>query len=209
MPVRRRGGCAPFVDPRLPADRAHPVWLPETGAARLHLTSQLAGDPADHRPGLRLCEFPNIQHILIDASGRQHVVLRSGADIKQLVVTGHNALLGRVVFGFRVCQCSDIAILARELHELESLLSGGRSRAAAPAHWTARTARLRDALIALDGHRTGAKPREIAVVICGRERIERDWPDRGLRLRVHRAVVRGVALCNGGYRQLLGKGCSI
>jgi hypothetical protein len=173
------------------------------------LTSQLAGDPADHRPGLRLSEFPNIQHILIDASGRQHVVFRSGADLKQLVVTGHNTLVGRVVFGLRVCRRSDIATLARELHELESLLSDSRGTAAAPAHWTARSARLRDALIALDGHQAGAKPREIAIVLCGRERIERDWPDRGLRLRVHRALVRGVALSNGGYRELLNKGCSI
>jgi hypothetical protein len=46
-------------------------------------------------------------------------------------------------------------------------------------------------------------------MLCGRERIERDWPDRGLRLRVYRALVRGESLCNGGYRELLGKGCSI
>jgi hypothetical protein len=112
-------------------------------------------------------------------------------------------------FGIRLSKRSDIATLGGELSDLHSLLSAGRGAAPKPPHWTARTARLRDALIALDGHRAGAKPREIAVVICGRERVERDWPDRGLRLRVHRAVIRGEALCNGGYRELLQKGCSI
>jgi hypothetical protein len=152
---------------------------------------------------VRLAEFPNIEHILIDAGGRQHVVLRSGAHLKQLVITGHNALIGPVVFGIRLSKRSDVATLARELSGLQPLLSPRRGTAARPAAWTARNVRLRDGLIALDGRDAGAKPREIAVVICGRKRIERDWPDRGLRLRVQRALTRAEALCNGGYRELL------
>jgi hypothetical protein len=206
--VRRRGGCAPFADPTLPANRAHPVWLPETGAVRLHLTSQLAGNAGD-QSGLRLSELPNIEHILIDVGERQHVVLRSGTRLKQLVVTGRGAIVTPVVFGVRLCRRSDITKVAVELSGLQSLLSAKHGAAAGPGQWTARAARLRDALVALDGHRAGAKPREIAIVICGRQRVERDWPDRGLRLRVHRAVTRGEALCNGGYRELLRKGCSI
>jgi hypothetical protein len=202
MSARRRGDCAPFADPGQPADRAHPVWLPETGAARLHLTSRLADAPAGDQPGLRLSDFANIEHILIDAGGRQHVILRRGADLKQLLITGDNVLIAPVVLGIRACRRSDIAALARELSELQSLQSG-RVPTAKPAPWTARTARLRDGLIALDGRDAGAKPREIAVVICGRARIERDWPDRGLRLRVHRTLIRAEALCSGSYRKLL------
>jgi hypothetical protein len=63
--------------------------------------------------------------------------------------------------------------------------------------------RLRDALIALDGHRAGATLREIAIVIYGRERIERDWPGKGLERRLRRDLQRGQALCNAGYRDLI------
>jgi hypothetical protein len=169
------------------------------------LSSRLAGDPAGDRPGLRLSELPSIEHILIDAGGRQHVVLRSRTAPRQLLVTGHNTLIAPAVFEISLCRRSDIATAARELHDLASLLSARRGTAARSVRWSPRTARYRDALIALDGHRAGARPRDIAVVICGRERIERDWPDRGLRLRVQRALSRGESLCDGGYRELLRK----
>jgi hypothetical protein len=193
----------------LPAEQAYAVWLPKTGAVRLHLTSELAGDPAGDEPGLRLLDLPNIEHLLIDADGHQHVVLRSGARRKQFVIVGSNALVTPVTFGIRLCGRSDIATLAGELADLHSFLSVRRSRAAKPCNWAPRAALLRDALVALDGHRAGAKQRDIAVVICGREWVERDWPDRGLRLRVYRAIERGEELCNGGYRELLRKRCSI
>jgi hypothetical protein len=84
---------------------------------------------------------------------------------------------------------------------LERLLSAAPETAT--TRWTAETLRLRDALIALDGHLNGGTLPEIAAVIYGRERIERDWPGKGLRQRVRRAQLRGLALCNGGYRHLL------
>jgi hypothetical protein len=156
-----------------------------------------------------LSGLPNIEHILIDADGRQHVVLRSGARLRQLLLTGDNAVIAPVVLGVHLRHRSDVAVLAAELAALQALLSSRSGTARKPARWMPQTVRLRDALIVLDGHRAGATLREIAVVIYGRERIERDWPDRGLRLRVHRALARGEALCDGGYRELLRKGCSI
>jgi hypothetical protein len=158
---------------------------------------------------MRLLDLPNVEHLLVDTDGRQHVVLRSGARLKQLLVIGHNALVAPVTFGLRLSQPSDIATLAGELADLQSFLSARRRGAAGRSTWTSRAARLRDALIALDGHRAGATHREIAVMIYGRERVDRDWPDRGLRLRVYRAIGRGERLCNGGYRELLRRGCSI
>ena len=89
-----------------------------------------------------------------------------------------------------------------ELAALEGILSGSHHLPRAPPHWTARTKRLRDALIALDCRRAGAVCAEIAVVIYGRERIEREWPGKGLRQRLRRDLQRGRALCNGGYRGL-------
>ena len=86
---------------------------------------------------------------------------------------------------------------------LEGLLSAYDSPASTAPRWTAETERLRDALIALDCYRAGATLRETAVVIYGHQRVDRDWPGKGLRDRMRRSRQRGLALCNGGYRDLL------
>ena len=60
-------------------------------------------------------------------------------------------------------------------------------------------------LIALDGHIAGRSYREIAQVIYGVERVKDVWTSESqfLKDRVRRAVVRGIELMNGGYRDLL------
>jgi hypothetical protein len=37
----------------------------------------------------------------------------------------------------------------------------------------------------------------------GWQRVDRDWPGKGLRDRMRRSRKRGLALCNGGYLDLL------
>lgn len=60
-------------------------------------------------------------------------------------------------------------------------------------------------LIALDGHLEGRSYRDVAEVIFGKERVGRHWTDdtRWMKSKVRRAVERGIALMNGGYRDLL------
>jgi hypothetical protein len=60
-------------------------------------------------------------------------------------------------------------------------------------------------LIALDGHLEGRSYREIALVLYGKAAVGAYWTDdtRGLKSKVRRAVDRGLALMNGGYRGLL------
>lgn len=60
-------------------------------------------------------------------------------------------------------------------------------------------------LIALDGHLEGRTYREIAEVLLGKDRVGTHWTDetRWMKSRVRRAVERGIALMNGGYRDLL------
>jgi hypothetical protein len=203
MSVPRRGAFAAFADPRLPAERAHPLWLPETGAARLHFTAQPIGESAGDRLGLRISAFANVEHVLCDAAGRQHAVLRSGARSVQFVITGDNAIIAPVALSVVLRGSHDIGPIVKELADLKVLLSAKPSKAGEPPRWTAETMRLRDALIALDGDRAGATLREIAIVIYGRERIERDWPGKGLERRLRRDLQRGQALCNAGYRNLI------
>jgi hypothetical protein len=186
----------------LTATQGNPVWLPETGTRRLRFTAEPTPEATDDRIGLLLPALPNVEHILLDTLGRQHVIVRSGAVALQLTITEHNAVIAPVALRFRLHRRHEIGVAAEQLVKLHRLLSA-YSVTRAPPRWTAETKRLRDALIALDGHRAGATLRETAIVIYGRERIEREWPGKGLRQRLRRSLQRGQALCNGGYRDLL------
>lgn len=68
-----------------------------------------------------------------------------------------------------------------------------------------RAPRLRIVLQALDGWLAGAPYRDIALALYGEARVEADWSDPRdyLRDQVRRAVRRGRALMDGGYRAFL------
>jgi hypothetical protein len=167
----------------------------------LCLTANPIGEPTATAPGLLVAALPNIRHILIDTLGRQHVILNRGTTQMHLVAGGHAVVIAPVILGLRIERSADIGATAQRLARLERLLSARPDKEFLP--WTAQTLWLRDALIALDGHCAGATLRQIAAVIYGRRRVEEDWPGKGLRQRVRRARERGLALCHGGYRDLL------
>lgn len=192
-----------FVDPRLTAKQGHPVWLPETGAAALHFDAVWLDDPTADRPGLLVPALPNVEHILLDTGGRQHVVLRAGFTSLQLTIHGQECMISPTTLALHLRSRHDIRTIKDALAELEAALSVPEALAGAPPLWTAETERLRDALIALDCYRAGLTLRETAMVIYGRQRVDRDWPGRGLRDRMRRSRQRGQALCNGGYLNLL------
>jgi hypothetical protein len=177
------------------------VWLPETGAAFLRLDAASLDGPTLDRPGLLIPALPYVEHILLDTAGRQHVLLRAGATSLQLTISGQDGIIAPATLGLRLGARNDIGTLSEALAELQGLLSG--KLAGAPTQWTADTQRHRDALIALDCYHTGLTLRETAVVIHGRQRVDRDWPGKGLRDRMRRCRQRGRALCDGGYRDLL------
>jgi hypothetical protein len=60
-------------------------------------------------------------------------------------------------------------------------------------------------LIALDGHLDGRSYRDIAEVIYGKDRVGASWTadTQWMKSKVRRAVERGIALMNGGYRDHL------
>jgi hypothetical protein len=147
--------------------------------------------------------LPNVEHILLDTAGRQHVILRSVSTVLQLTITGSDGIIAPMSLAVRLYRRDDISVLSDALATLDSLLSAPAGLVSTPPSWSAETERLRDALIALDCHRAGLSLRETAVVIYGRQRIDRDWPGKGLRDRMRRSRQRGQALCNGGYLDLL------
>jgi hypothetical protein len=68
-----------------------------------------------------------------------------------------------------------------------------------------RAPRLMEVIRALDAASVGLPYRQIASMLYGAARVERDWthPGNHLRDRTRRAVAQGRALMNGGYRRLL------
>ena len=65
--------------------------------------------------------------------------------------------------------------------------------------------RLRECLIALDGHLEGRSYRDIAEVLYGPDRVKEVWTNetRHLKDKVRRAVAAGIDYMNGGYLKLL------
>ena len=62
-------------------------------------------------------------------------------------------------------------------------------------------------LVALDGHLSGKKAREIARELRDSAKVAAEWhEDGGLRSLVRRRIGRAVALMEGGYRDLLTAG---
>jgi hypothetical protein len=155
---------------------------------------------------LELTTLPNVEHILIDATDRQHVVLRTSNGTLQMMIEGAHVATARVNLCLSISSMSDLVGSARLLRRLEQALSPHDTALASTRPWSAQSKRLRDALLAVDARRAGVTFRQVASLIYGRERVARDWPGAGLKVRVRRDLHRGLALCGGGYRDLLGQG---
>ena len=179
------------------------MWLPEAGVTCLRLGSKPCDRATADPAGLLVPALPKVEHILLDAVGRQHVILRSGSASFQITIDGQDGLIAPAIFVLRMDRRGDVDTLLQKLSALKALLAAPVHLEGALPRWTADTERLRDSLIALDCHRAGVTLRETAVLIYGRKRIDRDWPAKGLRIRMHRNLHRGLALCNGAYRNLL------
>ncbi len=146
--------------------------------------------------------IPSLEHILIDAGGRQHVVLRGNQAAIQLTITGADIAVHPVAITILVPGIAAIGRACDQLDTLRRILSPAHSRSSPDPDWTTRTQNLRDALITFDGRRAGASHREIATFIYGARKVAEDW-DAGLRERMQRHYNRAARLVAGGYRDLL------
>lgn len=195
----RLGVFAPFADPNEPASTANFFWSPN--ALPLTLSGTAARAP---NSDLCLALIPSIRHLMIDAKGTQHLKFRSNRRTLSVVLDGASVAIApaRVVFHIEGLQnleraCDGFAALTEILqHNIERSDDG---------RWTATNLALRDALIALDGHRVHATYRDIATVIFGAEQTGEAWrsASTALKDRVRRALKRGLELVAGRYREFL------
>jgi hypothetical protein len=175
------------------------VWLPEAGGAIAVTAAAPASAPAGES-SVFVPSLPGLEHILVDARGRQHVVLRTNGAAMQLTISGADITEGPVALTFLVRGLGAMPEACAAFADLRRILAA-RRQPASPC-WTARTLNLRNALIALDGRAAGASHRQIAVVLHGKKRVVDTW-QVGLKERVRRHLARGIALSAGGYRRLL------
>lgn len=179
------------------------MWLPESGMSALAaLADELANAAEDRQETVFIPAIPSVEHILIDAGRRQHVVLRGNRVAIQLTITGADITARAVMLTILVPGIAAIGRACDQLDTLRRILSCALSRFPADPFWTTRTMNLRDAFITFDGRRVGASHREIATFIYGARQVAEDW-DRGLRERMQRHYNRAAALVCGGYRDLL------
>jgi hypothetical protein len=195
--------CAPFVDPALTADHAPVFWDPHLSrfVLRVAATQPYAGE---HAKPFDLGTLQCTVHFLRSDSGEENVLFLDRGRRLQLHVTG-SSLHEVVCLGPLAAQVALGATRRGELvRALDWVIAHGTlpqrvHRAEAGAH------RLLFILLALDGARQGAAPRDIARLLFGESRVQHHWADggRAMRAQIHRAVERGEWLCAGGYRALL------
>jgi hypothetical protein len=197
----KRGRSGAFADPALTALEACHVWLPDAGESVFPVVAGPVESSRIHDQGVLFTAFPSLEHILVDPSGRQHVVLRGNGAALQLVVDGADVTAGPVAITFLVRGVGAIRQASEHLATLRRILSPTSRLAAAP-RWTPTTRKLRDAFVALDGRAAGASYYEVAIVLHGVEYVERNWRT-GLKRSMRHHLRRGLAFSRGGYRDFL------
>jgi hypothetical protein len=193
------GVSAPFADPYEPAPTANVFWSPDALPLTLSATASRAqgGD-------LCLARLPAIRQLLIDAKGTQHLKFTSDRHTVSVTLDGAAVAVAPARVVFHVDGLQRLERAHDGFATLSEILSHNRERPE-DSQWTATSLAVRDALIALDGHRAGATYRAIATVIFGAERTEEAWrsTSTALKDRIRRALKRGLSLVAGGYRELL------
>lgn len=183
-----------MADPHLSAADAHVVWL----ATATPFVIQVARVPHEFIAALTLETFASADPTLIDA---RHVALGAPGHAFHVLLLGAQS---DAPIGIMLPLAPDFPARLDAAVRLWRRLTGGEVEppGALPPQ---RRARLVTTLRALDGRMAGASTREIAAALFGSDRVPAgpEWKAHDLRSRAKRLVASGLALMNGGYRELL------
>lgn len=141
---------------------------------------------------------------MIDARGTQHLKFISDRTTLSVILDGAAVTVAPARVVFHVEGLEQLERARDGFATLNDIISDTIKRSD-ECRWTAASLAMRDALVALDGHRAGATYRDIATVVFGAERTGEAWrsSSTALKDRIRRALKRGLELVAGGYRQLL------
>lgn len=191
-------------DPSLSAFEATPFWLPEIMSVNLEAASEIADRAARGRTPLRWDEIPGEKHFLIAPGRRPKLVINAPGYAAQLAIDEHALPVPQAVY--MSLRLGAGHLVHDNLRHVEAFADFclGRDVVCKPLRGLSPT-KLRDALIALDGHLAGVSQRRIAEVIFGCEMVRQDWDNgpRSYKSKTRRLIKKGVSLMEQGYKDLL------
>lgn len=182
---------------------AEVFWRTEAFAHVLRAYVRTRSDPG-FGSVLSLGDLRCRRTILKTADGVQHLLLRDGRRVIQLLCRGADLRTDPFSIELVVDQFPEVE---GRLSLVKAMANVYRQRriGSGTGGWTVEGMRHRDAIAALDRRVEGWSYREIAIFLYGEQIVQDDWanPDQTMKNRVIRSVKRGVRLRNGGYRTLL------
>lgn len=202
--VAEKFGLHFIPDPALSAFDTATFWLPEAMSAGFDAVIDAQETGMRRATRLRWDELPGEKFFLMAPGRRDKLVIRAPFYAMQFALDADGAPVPQSAFFSLKIGADHLAPeRLRHLEEFARLCRGFAARATSPRG--AAPAKLRDALIALDGALDGASRRQIADAIFGAEVVQPDW-DSGIysyKQRVKRLVDKGLALMRDGYRKLI------
>ena len=204
---RLRQPCAPaeqwglslFIDPQMTALDAGILWHSTATSCQVCCVA----NPKDCEKGLTetLSNFCGRKHVL-SCNGVEYVIIQSGSVSVRLAVKGASLLKGNCDLIYQIEGLERLNAVAEALANLRRMKCESQIKESA---FGQTELRLRECLVALDGHLARRSYRDIAEVLYGSDRVKEVWTNetRHLKDKVRRAVASGIDYMNGGYRKLL------
>jgi len=192
-------GLSFFSNPKKTALEVTPFWLPELLTSIAFCEARTANDNEEEQ--LSLVSFAG-QRAVLATPNREVVSIERGCRSANLVVTDGSFLVGKRALKLHH---NGLKSAARHFETLKLLSQFAAETTVSTSPTVSSDSKYRDYLVALDGRLAGRSYRDIAEVLYGSDRVGAYWIDdsRGLKSKVRRAVESGLALMNGGYRDLL------
>jgi hypothetical protein len=194
-----RWGLHCFTDPQMPAPTAYVFWLADQAQNSVNCTLRIAND--NELGALSLASFAGQRRVLVTPND-EVVVIADHQMSASMVVRNATFLIGKSAVTFEIPGLEN----SKKAMDAVCTLCNLTTNAAKELNVQSRfSSKYLNYLIALDGHLAGRSYRDIAEILYGADLIGPYWTDdsRGYKSKVRRAVERGVALMNGGYRELL------
>lgn len=196
----KRGRSAPFVDPSLTALESHHIWIPPAHKKTLWVVAERAS--RDDSSAVFIPDLPAVRHILIDAEGRQHVLLRGNGAALQLEIIGLDIMSVPIVPILNARGFNKLRRIEVNIADLGRILSP-RKRASPPKGGKIRTNNLHDGLVVHDFRVVGHSYREAALFLHGAQAVEQGWRKDELPARMRRVWVRAGRFIQGEWRTYL------
>jgi hypothetical protein len=194
-----RWGLHCFADPHKSVPDAYVFWLADQVKNSVSCTLHIAND--NKLGALSLASFAGQRRVLVTPKD-EHVVFTCNQVSAHMVVRNSTFLIGESVVIFEIIGLEEPEKSFEAIRTLRAIRSNQCAQGTVQDEYRSKYF---DYLLALDGHLAGRSYRDIAEVLYGADRIGPYWTDdsRGYKSKVRRAVERGLALMNGGYRDIL------